>query len=721
MSRLTDLIASVKASSPELGEDLNREFKALSSRLHFGLNFERHRPEAVELPLRKIRKGDKVRILPPRGTTKKGDQSLWRVKDIQKVSKEATLELINHDQLESKTAVLDDLVVVSEFRDTIYPGLVSTGKVVKGDNKPFHTVINGENFHALKALTFTHRGKVDVIYIDPPYNSGAKDWKYNNNYVDKDDQYRHSKWLSMLERRLVIAKQLLNNKDSILIVSIDEKEYLRLGLLLEQTFPEAKVQMVTTLINPKGVARGQEFYRVDEYIYFVFFGDVQLIKLDDSMILTGKENENSEIDTESEQEPKVTKVRWGNLLRSGQDAQREDRKHQFYPIFVDDKTGKIKKIGEPLLPVTEDRYTIIPPVGTIAIWPIRKDGSEGRWSVGHEYFDTLYKKGYAYEGAFKGDDRLSFSYITKNTLAQIESGTIRIRDRVPNGPVVLEYVDESNIAKNPKTMWNKSSHSASEYGSTLLRDILPGRTFPFPKSLYAVEDALKFFVKNKPNAIILDFFAGSGTTAHAVMKINKEDGGHRQCISITNNEVSYEEQSKLKKKGYRPGDDEWERLGICDYITKPRIAACINGKTPEGKAIRGDYKFTDEFPIADGFQENAEFFTLTYEDEVEVNHNFAFKRVAPLLWLRAGAIGGRIDRLPNEGWSVVETYGVLTELDQANGFIQAIQKSKAIKIAYIVTDDDRRFQTISKRLPKSVEPVRLYESYITNFSFANEE
>jgi len=270
-------------------------------------------------------------------------------------------------------------------------------------------------------------------------------------------------------------------------------------------------------------------------------------------------------------------------------------------------------------------------------------------------------------------------------------------------------------------MWNKSSHSASEYGSTLLRDILPGRTFPFPKSLYAVEDALKFFVKNKPNAIILDFFAGSGTTAHAVMKINKEDGGHRQCISITNNEVSYEEQSKLKKKGYRPGDDEWERLGICDYITKPRIAACINGKTPEGKAIRGDYKFTDEFPISEGFNENAEFFTLTYEDEVEVNHNFAFKRVAPLLWLRAGAIGGRIDQLPNEGWSVVETYGVLTELDQANSFIKAIQKSKTIKVAYIVTDDDRRFQTISKRLPKGVEPVRLYESYITNFSFANGE
>ena len=203
-----------------MGADLEREFKALSSRLPFGLNFERHRPEAVELPQRPIRKGDKVRVLLERGSAKKGDQRLWQVKKISKKGddKIAELELLGAAEAQTQTVALDDLVVVAEFRDTLYPGLVSTGKVQRGGDKPFHTVINGENYHVLKALTYTHRGKVDAIYIDPPYNTGAKDWKYNNDYVEGDDLYRHSKWLAIIERRLLIAKELLNPADSVLIV-----------------------------------------------------------------------------------------------------------------------------------------------------------------------------------------------------------------------------------------------------------------------------------------------------------------------------------------------------------------------------------------------------------------------------------------------------------------------------------------------------------------------
>lgn len=250
--------------------------------------------------------------------------------------------------------------------------------------------------------------------------------------------------------------------------------------------------------------------------------------------------------------------------------------------------------------------------------------------------------------------------------------------------------------------------------------MLPGRKFPFPKSLYAVEDALRFFVANKPEAIILDFFSGSGTTAHAVMRLNKQDDGRRQCISVTNNEVAADEQKALREKGLRPGDADWEKHGICDYITKPRVAAAITGKTPGGEPIKGDYKFTDEFPIADGFEENAEFFTLTYEAKSAVNHNLAYARIAPMLWLRAGAQGRRIDKLPSEGWAVADTYGLLTEVDQATPFISAVSQG-SLRIAYIVTDDDRRFQAIAKRLPDGIEPVRLYESYLSNFSFANGE
>lgn len=204
MSRLTDLIAQAKAKNPQMGADLEREFKALSSRRAFGLNFERHRPEAVELPQCPVRKGDKVRVLPERGSTSKGDQRLWAVKKIEKRngSRVARLELLGSEEPEVQDVVVDDIVVVAEFRDFIYPGLVSTGKVERGGDKPFHTVINGENYHVLKALAYTHRGKIDVIYIDPPYNTRDKDWKYNNDYVDSEDQYKHSKWLAMMERRL---------------------------------------------------------------------------------------------------------------------------------------------------------------------------------------------------------------------------------------------------------------------------------------------------------------------------------------------------------------------------------------------------------------------------------------------------------------------------------------------------------------------------------------
>lgn len=717
MSLLTRLIAEAKAKDPQLGADLDREFEALTSRLPYGLNFERHRPEVVELPLRPVRKGDKVRVLPERGTTVKGDQRLWRVKALQKAKKMADLELLGSTEAETQSVALDDLVVVAEFRDTIYPGLISTGKVERGGDKPFHTVINGENYHVLKALTYTHRGKVDAIYIDPPYNTGAKDWKYNNDYVEGDDLYRHSKWLAMMERRLLVAKELLNPGDAVLILTIDEKEYLRLGLLLEQIFPEARIQMVTSLINPKGVARGQEFYRVDEYIFFVAFGSASVTKTHDPMILTGKRIEEEQLGDTAE----TKTVRWGNLLRSGTDAKRSDRKHQFYPIFLDASTGALHSIGEPLLPITEKRDEVIPPKGTLAVWPIRKDGSEGRWQVGNQRLRHLFKNGFASIGRFNGSNRVSFSYVTDNILDLIDSGEVVVTGRTEHGVVVLAYSDDVKTSDNPKSMWNKTSHSASEYGSTLLRQMIPGRKFPFPKSLYAVEDALRFFVKNKPEAIILDFFAGSGTTAHAVMRLNHQDGGHRQCISVTNNEVAADELKDLCEQGLRPGDADWEKHGICDYITKPRVAAAITGKTPEGEPIQGDYKFTDEFAMAEGLEENAEFFTLTYEAKNAVNHNLAYARIAPMLWLRAGAQGQRIDKLPAEGWAVADTYGLLTEVDQATPFINAVKGAQGVRIAYIVTDDDRRFQAIAKHLPDEVEPVRLYESYLTNFSFSNGE
>ncbi|MBK1851101.1 site-specific DNA-methyltransferase [Marinobacter sp. 1-4A] len=699
MSRLTDLIAKAKAKDAALGAELDREFRMLSSRLPFGLNFERHSPEAVELPLRPIRKGDKVRVLPERGSTKNGDQRLWQVKSIQRAKKSAVLELLDAEESETQTVALDDLVVVAEFRDTIYPGLISTGKVMRGGDKPCHTIINGENYHVLKALTYTHRGNVDAIYIDPPYNTGAKDWKYNNDYVEADDLYRHSKWLAMMERRLLIARQLLNPADSVLIVTIDEKEYLRLGLLLEQLFPEARIQMVSITTNPKGASRPDMFARVDEFAYFVLIGD---------SIVSG-------IAVSASQ---GAPVRWPYLRRSDEKSTRGHRPRQFYPVFVDPTTSKITGVGEPLAHDVP-RESIKAPPGLIAVFPVRDDGVEMEWGLTGPSLMRAVRGGFARASRTNSLQPYAISYLTAPAISKVESGEYVVSGVREDGTKVV--IAPSGKTTRPTTVWAESRHSAPDHGKKVLGALLPTRSFPFPKSLYVVEDSLRLFLANKQNATVLDFFSGSGTTAHAVMRLNKQDGGQRQCISVTNNEVAADEQKKLRKAGLRPGDAEWEQIGICDYITKPRVAAAIAGKTPGGEPIKGDYKFTDEFPMADGFEENAEFFTLTYETLLSVSHNLAFSRVAPLLWLRAGARGRRIDKLPADGWAVADSYALLNNVDAATPFIKALPQVDGVHIAYIVTDDDRRFQAIAKRLPDDVEPVRLYESYLTNFSFTNGE
>lgn len=708
VSRLTDLIAQTKAKDPQVGADLEREFRALSSRLPFGLNFERHHPEAVELPGRPIRKGDKVRVLPERGSMRRGDQRLWQVTALHKTKKTANLELLDvvETEVEEQTVALDDLVVVAEFRDTIYPGLVSTGKVQRGGDKPAHTVINGENYHVLKALTYTHRGRVDVIYIDPPYNTGAKDWKYNNDYVEGDDLYRHSKWLAFMERRLLVAKELLNPENSVLIVTIDEKEYLRLGLLLEQSFDGAKIEMVSSVINPKGTGRSGDFARTNEFIFFVRVGTSAVgSRPDDGAI-------GAEVGWETMRRRNLASVRG----RKGRGACGPS---QFYPIFVDEESGAIVGRGDPIPPEIP-RESVIPPKGSVAVFPVRSDGTEMNWEYTDKTFDVWWPKGFIRANGRRNEPQpYIVQHLPNKARKEIEGGVAVVESLRADGSVIARYVNATS--KHVTTQWNYTSHSAEHGGTGVLKALIPERRFPYPKSLYAVEDALRIFVAEKKEAVVLDFFSGSGTTAHAVMRLNRQDKGGRQCISVTNNEVAAAEQLELRQQGARPGDSEWEAAGICDYITKPRVQATISGKTPEGEPIKGDYKFTDEFPMADGFEENAEFFTLTYETPVSVGHNLAFTRIAPLLWLRAGARGKRIDKLPAEGWTIVEAYGLLTEVDAATPFLKALRKVGGLRIAFIVTDDDRRFQAIAKRLPDGIEPVRLYESYLTNFSFANGE
>lgn len=704
MSRLTDLLRQVRQSDKQLARDLEAEIHGLTDRRTFGLVFEPHQPEAVELPGRSIRRGDKVRILPPRGDSSTGDPRLWRVQRIERSEPEPVARLLSleTDHPESAVAPEEDLVVVAESSDRIYPGLVETGRVERGSDRPFHTVINAENYHALEMLTYTHRHALDAIYIDPPYNSGAKDWKYNNHYVESDDDYRHSKWLAFIERRLKIARELLDPDDSVLIVTIDEKEVHRLGLLLDQTFPEASIQMITSVINPKGNPRRDQFSRCDEYIFFVKMGDSEHSPWVSNM-LQGVPDES-----------KKASVRWKGLLRSASNGRRVARPNLFYPLYFSATDGKFLRTGE-AIPLDQDWKSITPADGEIIVWPIGNQGRELTWSLEPDTFNDAHKKGYVRFGAFTKQGRVPY-YLTSGQIRAIEeeTGELNVIGRDADGALELEY-GVGGRTTQPMTVWNMVSHSATEYGAGLTRALLPDRSFPFPKSLYAVEDTLRFFVKDKPDAKVLDFFAGSGTTAHAVMRLNKQDGGRRQCISVTNNEVSAEEQRKLRRAGLRPGDPEWESLGICDYITKPRLVSAITGKTPDGQLVQGNYRFTDKFAMADGFEENAAFFTLTYETPLSVRHNRAFERIAPMLWLRAGSRGRIIRTLGDCGWGVAEAYGVLENLDHVDAFLEAIRDVPDELLIYIITDDESAFQMVCRALPERHRPLRLYESYLQNF------
>lgn len=694
MSRLTDLLRATKQLDPQLGADLESELLPLQKRLPFGLNFERHAPEAAEIPGHKIRRGVKVRILPPRGSTFSGDKKIWIVSSVQQ--KSATVISLPESEEESRTVSVDDLVVVSEFRDTIFPGLLLDKLIEKNDSKPFHTVINGENFHALELLTFTHHESIDAIYIDPPYNTGSRDWKYNNDYVESDDLYRHSKWLAFMERRLKLAKRLLRPENSVLIVTIDEKEYLRLGMLLEQVFPSEQIQMVSTVINPMGSRRAGLFSRVEEYIYFVLIGDARVPDSVSNML-------------SEKNKPAAGAVRWTPLNRDGNGWERRARPNLFFPIFVNKDNLKIEEIGNSIQ-LDANIDSVVPRDNCQTVWPMKRD-KEARWQVSPDTARKLLIDGFLTVGSLDPERSTgTVRYLTSGAQTKIENGDYIVVGSRRDGSKIVH--DSGISSERPRSIWNQPSHSARDHGSSLLSALIPDRKFPFPKSLYAVEDALRFFVQDKPDAVVLDFFSGSGTTAHAVMRLNNQDSGRRQAILVTNNEVSAEEQLELRKAGLRPGDPEWEERGICSYVTKPRIQASITGLTPEGQELKGDYKFIDEFPMADGFDENAAFFTLAYESPWRISTDRAFATVAPMLWLRAGAIGHMIDSMTH-GWEVADSYGIINDLDQAANFVRALKSARDIQIAYIVTDDEGRYQQIANEIP-GIETVRLYEDYLLN-------
>lgn len=696
MAKIHDLLE--KISDPALKEALVSEVAKLSKQKKFGLVFEEHLPEACPMPGVKIRVGMTV------ATRAQDGGSLFRVKSI-----EGKKAICVDEKTEIKAELpLEELVAVTKFGEPIYPYLEKIDELEHGGGDLWHTLIQADNYHALQLLEYLYPGQVDCIYIDPPYNTGAKDWKYNNDYVDGNDAWRHSKWLSMMEKRLKIAKRLLNPRDSVLIVTIDEKEYLHLGMLLEQMFPEARIQMVSSVINPAVVARVEGFGRCAEYIYFVMFGN----SIPDRLRLE-REWVSSKGRTHTGQ------IRWDLLKRSGTGALRKDSPGGFYPIYINSCSGKIEFVGEALL----EGDSIAPErSGCVPLLPIRDDGSEGRWQWTADTIRERMKYGRVKIG---GNSKRGFTvYILKDgEFSKIHEGEFVEIGRGVNNELLVSDVATEHVLAVPGELWRISSHDATQYGSRLITNILVEKRFTFPKSLYAVHDAIRFFVANKPNALILDFFAGSGTTLHAVNLLNAEDGGKRRCILVTNNEVSNDEAKAFREQGLKPGDVEWEAKGIARYVTWPRTTCSIKGVNVKGEPLKGDYLSAKggalgdrALPMSEGFKANAAFFKLGFLEPSPVALGRKFEEMLPLLWLKAGAHGAcpSVKRL--EGMLVLpeNKMAVLADEWELSAFKKQVKAAKTIETIYLVTDYEPSFRSMAKAFPgKTV--IALYRDYLDHF------
>ncbi len=387
-------------------------------------------------------------------------------------------------------------------------------------------LLEGDNLHSLYLLEKTCKGSVDCIYIDPPFNTGAKDWKYNNNYVDKTDLYRHSKWLSMMSARLGIAQKLLK-KDGVLICAIDENELGTTLLLLDDIFgPAYSVDPISIIHNPRGV-QGDNFSYVNEYAIFVYKRGCKVIE--DQAI------EQDDID-------------WEPLRNWGTESERLDAANCFYPILI--RNGEIVGFGND---VTNDdsfhpkQTEYDSKTSTYSVWPIDTQGVERKWRY------------------------------SRNSVENI-SHLLRIKE-IDNGYDIELGKDFAPY----RTVWTDKKYDANEYGSQLISSMVPNNEFNFPKSIYNVYECLRAVTLNRPNALIVDFFAGSGTTGHATLMLNKDLGGNRRFILCTNNDVG-EKKEKEYKKAHGEIDvnsEEWlkfcEQYGIASSITYVRMKSAIEG------------------------------------------------------------------------------------------------------------------------------------------------
>jgi adenine-specific DNA-methyltransferase len=720
MAQLEDLIKEI--ADPRQRVQIAAEVSNLKARKKFGLVFEQHLPEIVQLPALPVKPGARV--------VRRGQKSGFFTV-VAANSKNATLlpESGGPEETERKS----DLVVVKRFGEPIYPALLPVERVTRAPGKPYHTLINADNFHALQLLLYCAEGQVDAIYIDPPYNSGARDWKYNNDYVDRADQYRHSKWLSMMSRRLQLAKRLLR-PDGVLIVTIDENEVGHLLVLLEGIFPEYLRHMVTAVINPKGTGK-VNFARVDEYVIFcvpnngtsvihgipsvgggigqpgsgsLFYPAGGALPFKDAEDDDSDDEDEDQVEDDEEPEAEVTDAEDENLpfpvaelaewelrharRRGGESSYRHQRPNQFYPIYIDVDAKRVVRAGPSPAEGKSPSFSKVD--GLLPVWPIDKDKNERCWR-----------------------------FIPAKMQQLIDANRVRLGQfNATHRTWTLNVWYRRSESKKLKTVWWKTSHDAGTHGTTLLHTILGRRAaFQFPKSIYAVADALAAVVRTRPNALIVDFFAGSGTTLQSTCMLNALYGGNRRCVLVTNNEVDAKLAGRLLKKGIAVGAKEYEQEGICAAVAWPRVQAVLTGKRRDKTKLPGQY--LDGRAMADGFEENAQYLKLDFLDPSAVRRGESYEAILPILWMLAGATGD-LDLAKGSGkyhFPKGCTFCVLLKEDHYKEFAAKLAERADITHVFLVTDSVEAFRDMAAGIDKHKRCIQLYKSYLDNFKINLEQ
>ncbi|MEN3225140.1 site-specific DNA-methyltransferase [Mycolicibacterium porcinum] len=644
---LDQLIGRIQDES--LRNRLASEVELLRGSRRFGLVFDRHLPESVRLTDHPIRKGIRVAL------RDESTAETWTVDRFTDRTREVAV--LSGDGGERPLA---DLVVVREFGERIYPGLQSVERIPNGpEDAPWHVVINGENYHALQALRSTHRGKVDLIYIDPPYNTGNGGWIYNDRYVDQADRAKSSKWLSFLERRLVVARDLLK-PTGVVIVSIGDDEHHRLRMLMDQVFGSNNF-----IMNAVWQGGGSALARHHA-------GGV------DYMLIYGYDAE--KVGRFMDPKPFVPE-----MLRLVADALADGKS----PEEAQERLREFIKANQRLMPEGVTRFNNVDTNGTIYE---TSDLTNRLPRPNLRYVVTDPETGAQYTPPSNG-------WTVKREVMDewVAAGLIAFGKRPRKKKSLEDY------ARNmPVPTFTHSRNTSNAH----LQEILGDKRFPFPKDH---EVLMRWFRMAAPrDAVILDFFAGSGTTAEAAMRLNAEDGGTRQSILVTNNEVGASEAKKMRAAGLHLGDPAWEERGVFEYVCRPRISTVVKGKRPDG---------SDYF---DGLSANVEMFDLTYLDPSAVRRGQEFTSVAPLFWLEGGARGERIEAVPDEGWAVTDTYGVLFDIDALTGFATAVADAaiagRAPAVLFIITDSPAEYQQAAERLPVGIDAVQMYEDYLSNYT-----